>query len=167
MRAEQRQARPPDTSGTAVRDDVSLHYDVYGDGPVTVVLLPTWSIVDSRAWKAQVPFLSRHFRVITFDGRGSGRSGRPRGIAAFADTEYTADALTVLDATSTDRCVLVGFSCGATWAVHVAAAQPDRVQGIFAIGPACGLEVAQPERELRRWLTEPEHPARLGKAQSP
>ena len=158
MRAEQRQARPPDTSGTAVRDDVSLHYDVYGDGPVTVVLLPTWSIVDSRAWKAQVPFLSRHFRVITFDGRGSGRSGRPRGIAAFADTEYTADALTVLDATSTDRCVLVGFSCGATWAVHVAAAQPGRVQGIFAIGPACGLEVAQPERELRRWLTEPEHP---------
>jgi pimeloyl-ACP methyl ester carboxylesterase/predicted glycosyltransferase len=158
MRAEQPRARLSDMSGTAVRDGVSLHYDVYGDGPVTVVLLPTWSIVDSRAWKAQVPFLSRHFRVITFDGRGSGRSGRPRGTAAFADEQYAADALAVLDATSTDRCVLVGFSCGATWAVHVAAAHPERVQGIFAIGPACGLEVAKPERELQRWLSEPEHP---------
>lgn len=156
MRAEQRRARPPDTSGTTVREGVSLYYEVYGDGPVTVLLLPTWSIVDSRAWKAQVPFLSRHFRVITFDGRGSGRSGRPRGTAAYLDAEFAADAVAVLDATSTDRAVLVGFSCGATWAVHVAAAHPQRVQGIFAIGPACGLDSARPERELQRWLSESE-----------
>ena len=158
MRAEQRRARPPDASGSTVRGGVSLHYDVYGDGPVTVLLLPTWSILDSRFWKAQVPFLSRYFRVVTFDGRGSGLSGRPRGTAAFLDPEYAADALAVLDATSTDRAVLVGFSCGATWAVHVAAGHPERVRGIFAIGPACGLEVAKPAEELQRWLSEPEHP---------
>jgi pimeloyl-ACP methyl ester carboxylesterase/predicted glycosyltransferase len=115
-------------------------------------------IVDSRLWKAQVPFLSRYFRVITFDGRGSGQSGRPRGTAAFLDTEFAADALAVLDATATDHAVLVGFSCGATWAVHVAAAHPERVQGIFAIGPACGLKVANPERELQRWLSEQKRP---------
>ena len=34
---------------------------VYGSGPTTVLLLPTWSIVPSRFWKLQVPFLSRHF----------------------------------------------------------------------------------------------------------
>ena len=169
MRAEQERARPPDTSGTALREGVSLHYDIYGrrhyeDGdiygyePVTVLLLPTWSIVDSRFWKAQVPFLSRHFRVITFDGRGCGQSGRPRGTAAYLDTEYAADAVAVLDATSTDRAVLVGFSGGATWAVHVAADHPERIQGIFAIGPACGLEVANPAHELERWLSQPEKP---------
>ena len=38
---------------------------------------PPWSIVHSRFWKAQVPYLARHFRVITFDPRGSGRSDRP------------------------------------------------------------------------------------------
>ena len=41
--------------------------------------MPTWSIVPSRMWKAQVAYLSRHFRVVTFDGRGSGASGRPAG----------------------------------------------------------------------------------------
>ena len=40
--------------------------------------MPTWSIVPSRFWKAQVAYLARHFRVVTFDGRGSGRV-RPAG----------------------------------------------------------------------------------------
>jgi pimeloyl-ACP methyl ester carboxylesterase len=158
MTAEQRQARLPDTSGAAVRDGVSVHYDVYGDGPVNVLLLPTWSIVPSRFWKAQVPFLARHYRVIAFDGRGSGRSSRPRGPAAFADREMAADAVAVLDATATDRAVVVGFSCGAAWAVHLAAANPERVQGIFAIGPACGLAIVQPDRERARWLREFDEP---------
>ena len=44
-----------------------------------MVLVPTWSIVPSRFWKAQVGFLARHYRVVTFDGRGSGRSGPAGG----------------------------------------------------------------------------------------
>lgn len=158
MKAEQAQARRPDSSGAAVREGVSLHFDVYGDGPVTVLLLPAWSIVTSQIWKAQVPFLARHYRVITYDGRGSGRSSRPRGAAAFADSEMAADAVAVLDATGTTRAVAVGLSSGATWAVHLAAKYPDRVQAIVAIAPACGLTVARPDLELKRWLTAVEHP---------
>ena len=44
-----------------------------------MLLLPTWSIVHSRFWKAQIPYLARHCRVVTFDGRGNGRSDRPGG----------------------------------------------------------------------------------------
>ena len=130
---------------------MSLHFDVYGDGPVTVLLLPTWSLVDSRIWKAQVPFLARHYRVITFDGRGAGKSSRPRGAAAFTDAEFAADALTVLDATSTERAIVAGFSCGAAWAVHLAVDHPERVQGIFAVAPSCGLRINPHERELKVW----------------
>ena len=151
VKAEQRPARLPDRSGAASRDGVSLHYDIYGDdihgdAATTVMLLPTWSVVPSRFWKAQVAFLARHYRVITFDGRGSGRSSRPRGAAAFADREFAADALAVLDATETERAVLVGFSCGATWAVHLAAAHPERALGVVAIAPACGLRDHPPGR---------------------
>ena len=151
VKAEQRPARLPDRSGAASRDGVSLHYDMYGDdihgdAATTVMLLPTWSVVPSRFWKAQVAFLARHYRVITFDGRGTGRSSRPRGAAAFADREFAADALAVLDATETERAVLVGFSCGATWAVHLAAAHPERALGVVAIAPACGLRITRPDR---------------------
>ena len=48
------------------------------------LLMPTWSIVHSRFWKLQIPYLARHFRVVTFDGRGCGRSDRPVGAEAYA-----------------------------------------------------------------------------------
>ena len=139
--------RPPDRSGTVERDGVEIAFDVHDADRPTVVLLPTWSLVDSRVWKLQLPYLARHFRVVTFDGRGSGRSGRPVGAAAYTDREYAADSVAVLDATGTDRAVLVGFSCGVAWSVHVAAQHPDRVSGIVAIAPSCGLSVASPARE--------------------
>ena len=142
--------RVPDRSGLVERDGVEIAFDVYDAAPSgrpTVLLMPTWSIVDSRSWKFQVPYLARHFRVVTFDGRGSGRSGRPAGAAAYADREYAADAVAVLDATETQRALLVGFSCGVAWSVHVAAGHPDRVSGLVAIAPSCGLSVASPARE--------------------
>jgi pimeloyl-ACP methyl ester carboxylesterase len=107
-------ARQPDKADSVERDGVPLYFEVFGDGNApTVLLLPTWSIVHSRFWKAQVPYLARHHRVVTFDGRGSGRSGRPAGAPAYADEEYAVDALAVMDATGTDQAIVVGFSCGA------------------------------------------------------
>jgi pimeloyl-ACP methyl ester carboxylesterase/predicted glycosyltransferase len=150
---------PPDLVGHAERDGVRLAYKVFGNsGPaeVTVLLLPTWQIIDSRFWRAQVGFLARHYRVITFDARGSGESDRPLGAAAYTNTECAADVLAVLDATGTDRAVLVSMSCGATWAVHAAADHPDRVSGLVAIAPACGLGVAEPERDAFAWDVRPE-----------
>ncbi len=134
---EPHRARQPDQVGFAERDGVRLAYEIFGDGPTTVLLLPAWSIVHSRFWKAQVGYLARRHRVLTFDGRGSGGSSRPAAAAAYADTEYAADAVAVLDATGTDRAVLVGLSRGATWAVHVAAGHPERVLGIVALSPSC------------------------------
>ncbi len=144
-------ARLPDREGVAVRDGVPLAWASYGDGPTTVVLMPAWSIVNSRMWKAQVAYLARHVRVVTFDGRGSGRSGRPLDAAAYTDEQYADDTVAVLDDAGVDRAVLVGLSCGASWAIRVAAGQPDRVQGIVAIGAACGFPVAQPERDQYVW----------------
>ena len=79
---EQSRARYPDVEGYVERDDVRIFYEVYGDGDPTILLLPTWSIIHSRHWKAQIPYLARHFRVVTFDGRGNGKSDRPEGVAA-------------------------------------------------------------------------------------
>jgi pimeloyl-ACP methyl ester carboxylesterase len=73
-------AREPDAEGFVDRDGLKLHYEVFGDGRPTLLLLPTWTIVHARFWKAQVPYLARHFRVVTYDGPGNGRSDRPRQV---------------------------------------------------------------------------------------
>jgi len=139
----------PDRTGTAARAGVRLAWSEFGsthgraDQPA-IVLLPTWQIVDSRFWKLQIGPLARHFRVITYDGRGSGSSDRPSGPAAYSNAECAADIIAVLDATGTDRAVLVGLSCAVTWSVIAAADHPDRIAAILAISPSCGFPVAQP-----------------------
>ena len=139
-------AREPDLSGAVDRDGVAVHYDVYGHGEPTLVLLPTWSVLPSGFWKAQVPYLARHYRVITFDGRGNGRTGRPEDPAAYSVAAFTGDVLAVLDATGTDRAALVGLSSGALWAVQTAAEHPERVLGVLALSPAVPLAPPLPER---------------------
>src|SRR3954470_9585260 len=125
--AEQTRARYPDESGYVERDGVRLHYEVYGAGEPTVLLLPTWSIIHSRHWKMQIAYLSQHCRVLVFDGRGNGRSDRPE--RGYEEAEFTADALAVMDATQTERAVLVSLSMGAQAALRLAADHADRVDG--------------------------------------
>ncbi len=145
--------RTPARSGRVDRDGVGIAYAVYGEGGPTLLLMPTWTIIHSRFWKGQIGYLARHFRVVTFDGRGNGRSDRPEGAAAYRNEEYAADALAVLDATGTDRAVVVGLSCGVTWSLHLAADHPERVTGLVAIGAACGFPVVQ-ARDAFVWDAE-------------
>lgn len=83
---EQTRARYPDAEGYVERGGVRIFYEVYGESGQTVLLLPTWSIIHSRQWKMQIPYLARHCRVVTFDGRGNGRSDRPDEPVAHSST---------------------------------------------------------------------------------
>jgi pimeloyl-ACP methyl ester carboxylesterase len=74
-------ARLPDESGYVVNSGGRIHHEVHGTGQPTILLLPTWAIVDSRHWRLQVPFLARNYRVITFDPRANGGSDRPHDLA--------------------------------------------------------------------------------------
>jgi pimeloyl-ACP methyl ester carboxylesterase/predicted glycosyltransferase len=145
----------PVADGYVERDGVKVHYELFGAGEPTVLLLPTWSIIHSRHWKMQVPYLARHCRVLTFDGRGNGRSDRPPEPEAYAESEFAADALAVMDATQTPRAVIVGFSMGAHRGLLLAADHPERVQAAVFIGPnypGGGQPVA--ERTVYSWEEE-------------
>jgi pimeloyl-ACP methyl ester carboxylesterase len=83
----------------------------------------------------QIPYLARHFRVITFDPRGNGQSDRPPESAAYAEREFAADALAVMDANGAERAVLVSLSKGAQRALLLAAEHPGRILGAAFIGP--------------------------------
>src|SRR5215831_11737949 len=105
-------ALEPHTRGYAVNpaDGVRVFYEVFGspDAQRSLVFLTPWSIVDSRVWKAQVPYFARHgFRVVTFDGRGNGRSDRP--VTGYRTDDFASDTLCVMDATGARHAALVGF----------------------------------------------------------
>ncbi|HET7482538.1 MAG TPA: alpha/beta fold hydrolase [Actinomycetota bacterium] len=141
-------ARYPDGDGFVERDGVKLFFEVFGDGDPTVFLLPTWSIIHSRFWKMQIPYLYRHFRVVTFDGRGNGQSDRPTDPEAYAESEFVAVTLAVMDATNTDEAVLVSVSLGAQRALMLAAGHPRRVKGAVFIAPSLPLSEPHPERAV-------------------
>ena len=136
-RAEQSRAAEPDATGFAERDGVRLHYEVYGSGGRTVLLLPTWSIVHSRHWKMQIPYLARHCRVLTFDGRGKGRSDR--SAEGYGARDFAADA--------PERVALVlgtegeGLTAEALAAADVAVQIPMR-HGIDSLNVAAASAVA-------------------------
>ena len=125
--------------GVVDRDGVAIHWECYGEGEPAILFLPPWAIVHSRCWKLQIPEFSRRHRVIVFDPRGNGGSDRPRDPQAYLEDEYAADALAVLEATGTERAVLVALSLGAQRALILAAEHSERVTGLALVGAALDL----------------------------
>jgi pimeloyl-ACP methyl ester carboxylesterase/predicted glycosyltransferase len=143
---EQTRARYPDAEGLVERDGVSVSWERYGDCEPTILFLPSWSIVHSRIWKFQIPYLARRCRVLAFDPRGNGRSDRPREAKSYSEWELAADALAVLDATATEQAFLVSLSLGAQRALILAAEHPERVAGAVFISASLPLAPLSPER---------------------
>jgi pimeloyl-ACP methyl ester carboxylesterase/predicted glycosyltransferase len=132
-------ARQPDRTDVVERYGVKVAYEVAGAGEAGLLLIPAAPISHARSWKGLVPFLSRHFTVVTADPRGNGRSDRPAGPAAYGPAEMLADQLAILDAVGLTRAVVVAHCHAVPWALRLAADHPDRVSGVVAIAPAIGL----------------------------
>jgi pimeloyl-ACP methyl ester carboxylesterase/predicted glycosyltransferase len=131
---EQSRARYPDATGFVERDGVRVAWESYGSGGQTILFLPTWTLVHSRVWKAQIPYFARHFRVITFDPRGNGASDRPLQPGAYDEREFAQDAIDVLDACGVEQAVCVALSTGAQRALLLATEHPERVAGVAFVG---------------------------------
>jgi pimeloyl-ACP methyl ester carboxylesterase/predicted glycosyltransferase len=157
-------ALAPEREGAVERDGVRVHWEAYGRGPAAILLLPTWSILHSRHWKAQIPYLARHFRVVCFDGRGNGLSDRPQEPSAYAAREYVADAVAVLDAAEVESACVVGLSMGGLRALLLATAHPERVDGAFVVAPTVPLLTpGLPERDDLGFDDELDHYERWAK----
>jgi class 3 adenylate cyclase/pimeloyl-ACP methyl ester carboxylesterase len=129
--------------------DLSIAYQVIGEGDVDVVLVPQWLSNIEQYWDHPTAsyFLRRlasFCRLILFDKRGTGLSDP-------ADTtqpleERMDDVLAVMDAVGSERAVLFGASEGGPMAALFAATYPDRCASLVLYG-ACA-----------RWLQAPDYP---------
>jgi pimeloyl-ACP methyl ester carboxylesterase len=134
---EATRARYPDAEGYVGRDGERAFYEVFGEGEPAIFFLPAWAITHSRLWKGQVPYFARHTRVLTLDPRGNGRSDRPTDPAAYGDGETLADIIGVMDATETERAIVIGLSDGGWFASLLAARHPERGKSQHGGAPRC------------------------------
>jgi pimeloyl-ACP methyl ester carboxylesterase len=115
---------------TVTASGVRVWFDTSGSGAPIVLLGGV--AADSAFWAGLVPLLTAHRRVVTYDGRGVGRSEAPAGPYSVAD--LAADALGVLDAARvTEPVDLVGHSLGGAVALEVARSYPDRVRRLVLL----------------------------------
>lgn len=100
---------PTITIGTENSAPIELYYEDHGEGR-PVVLLHGYPL-DSQSWeKQQRALLSAGYRVIAYDRRGFGRSGKPT-VGYDCDT-FAADLNALLEALDLRDVSLVGFSMG-------------------------------------------------------
>lgn len=121
--------KPPETQ-YARNHDVSIAYQVVGDGPLDLVLVPTWFNNVDILWDH--PAVGRFFerlssfsRLVLFDRRGTGLSDpvtEPPGLEAQID-----DVIAVMDAAGVERAAVMGQLEGGAMSCVFAASHPERV----------------------------------------
>jgi len=117
--------------------EVSIAYQVVGDGPLDLVVVPGFVSHVEQAWED--PSFSRFLtqlasfsRLILFDKRGTGLSDRITGIPTLE--ERMDDVRAVMDAAGSQQAALFGISEGGPMSVLFAATYSDRVSALVLYG---------------------------------
>jgi pimeloyl-ACP methyl ester carboxylesterase len=143
--------------------DVSIAYQVVGDGPIDLLYVPGWISHLDLSWEE--PSLARFlrrlaagFRLILFDRRGTGLSERvPDDDLPTLEGRWD-DVRAVLDATGSEQPAIFAQGYGCPLAISFAASHPERTRALIlysAIAKA-GLKTedypwgSTPE-EVERW----------------
>lgn len=126
----------PQTHYTSI-GDISIAYQVIGDGPIDLLYAQGWLTNIEYAWECPeyaefLTKLGRFSRLIFFDKRGTGLSERDVGTPTLE--QRTEDLTAVLDAVGSERAALFGVSEGGNMAALFAAIHPDRTQALVLSG---------------------------------
>jgi class 3 adenylate cyclase/pimeloyl-ACP methyl ester carboxylesterase len=136
------------TTRYARSGDVSIAYQVFGNGAIDLVVVPGTLSHLELAWEdpAWVHFYERFAsfaRVIVFDKRGMGLSER---VALATPEERMDDIRAVMDAAASERAAVFGISEGGAIAALFAAAHPARTTALVMYGA------------FAKWLASEDYP---------
>lgn len=134
-----RSAALPVKTRYARNGEVSLAYQIVGDGPRNVLLTTGWVLPIDSFWEdagytAFVERLATFSRVIMWDKRGTGASDRVSPERLPSLDERMEDMSAVLDAAEAPQAALVGLSEGAMMSAVFAATHPERVSELVLYG---------------------------------
>jgi len=119
--------------------EIHIAYQVVGEGPVDLVLVPGWvSNVElwweDPGWSAFMQRLMSFSRLILFDKRGTGLSDRVSVNEMPTLEERMDDVRAVMDAVGSKSAFVVGLSEGGPMSVLFAASHPERTRALVLYG---------------------------------
>lgn len=127
---------------TAALNGLQVHYRLEGDGPETIVLVNGLAD-DLETWIFQVDdLLAAGYRVLRFDNRGVGQTGKPPG--PYTTGQFAADTKALVDHLGLTGFHLLGTSMGGMIAQEYAIAHGGDLKSLVlsstyaAPGPFCG-----------------------------
>ncbi len=128
--------QPPKTQ-YAKSGDVSIAYQVIGDGPIDLVTVFGFISHVELVWESQAASrmferLASFSRLILFDKRGTGLSDPAIGAPTLE--ERMDDLRAVMDAAGSERAALFGVSEGAPMSILFASTYPDRASALVLYG---------------------------------
>lgn len=129
----------PGKTRYATNGNVSVAYQVVGDGPRDLLLTTGWVVSMESIWEDPlyaefVERLASFSRVILWDKRGTGMSDRVSADALPTLEDRMEDLNAVLDAAGARDPALVGLSEGALLCALFAATYPDRLSALVLYG---------------------------------
>jgi 3-oxoadipate enol-lactonase len=117
--------------------DVEIYYEEEGLGEAVLLAPPSWWPCDT--WKVgAVPALSRRYRTIIFDPRGTGYSSKPDH--GYTIAQFAKDSLALLRHLGIRRCHAVGFALGGQIVQALAIEQPEIVASLTLAGVGAGVK---------------------------
>ncbi|HJT89075.1 MAG TPA: alpha/beta fold hydrolase [Bryobacteraceae bacterium] len=111
-------------------DGCPIHYRLRGDGEARIVLIHSLAL-DASLWDPAADILAREARVLTYDCRGHGRSGRPAG--PFTCELFARDLAELLDHLGWPEAAVAGCSLGGCVAQAFAGRFPGRASALGLI----------------------------------
>jgi pimeloyl-ACP methyl ester carboxylesterase len=143
--------------------ELNIAYQVVGDGPADLLLIPGWISHLALDWQEPTwvrwcERLASFARVIRFDKRGTGMSDRPPGVPT--PDERMADARAVMDATGLTSAHVLGWSEGGPLGILLTVAHPERVRSLVLYGTQATFRrrddypFGDYEEESEKWYAE-------------
>ena len=103
---------------------IEINYEIYGSGPPLTMIMGMGC--SARQWQWMGPVFAESFKVITFDNRGAGRSGKPE--MDYSTEMFADDTCALMDVLGIPRTHLFGVSVGGMIAQRFALKYPERVE---------------------------------------
>ena len=112
---------------TLAVNGVEIYYETQGSGEPVLLVPPSWW--PCATWNiGVVPALSKRFRTIIYDGRGTGRSAKPK--TGYNVRQFALDGIELLQQLKINRCHLVGFAIGGQIVQAMAIELPEMVASL-------------------------------------